>query len=279
MLRRGEVRVDGKRIKQDYRLIEGEQVRVPPVSVAEPRTTALPPRDYLFDMVRHAVIYEDRNLIAINKPSGLVVHGGSGRSYGVIELLRILRKDEAASLQLVHRLDRETSGVLLVCKNLRYLTALQECFMRGTVRKRYTALLKGKLQDGVTRIDKPLDRSVVRAGERLSGISAEGKSASTEFRRVRIIKDTSLVDVSIHTGRTHQIRVHAASIEHPVVGDDKYGNRDFNRKLARAGLKRLFLHAALIKLPALEGSGPLQIEAPLAEDLAGFIRDYERAAG
>lgn len=277
MLRRGEVRVDGKRIKQGYRLQQGEEVRIPPVSVNEQDSPMLP-REYLLDMVRDCVIYEDQNLLALNKPSGLVVHGGSGRTFGVIELLRILRKDEAGSLQLAHRLDRETSGVLLITKNLHFLACLQQSFKTGTIRKHYLALLKGKLPETPVSVDKPLERSIIRSGERLSGISAEGKTASSEFRTVRVVKDTCLADVSIRTGRTHQIRVHAASIGHPVAGDDKYGDKEFNKKISRAGLKHLFLHAASIRLPALQDNRPVHIEAPLPAELADFIRTYEKSA-
>jgi len=276
MLRRGEVRVDGKRIKQGYRLQQGEEVRIPPVSVQEPDTQVLP-RDYLLKMISDCVLYEDQNLLALNKPSGLVVHGGSGRTFGVIELLRILRKDEAGSLQLAHRLDRETSGVLLITKNLRYLASLQQCFKAGTLHKTYMALLKGKLAKSLTIVDKPLERSIVRSGERLSGVSDAGKTAHTEFRLVRVIKDTCLAEVHIRTGRTHQIRVHAASIDHPVAGDDKYGDKDFNKRIGRAGLKHLFLHAASIKLPAIDGNKAVHLEAPLAVELADFIQKYGRS--
>ena len=276
MLRRGGVRVDGKRIKQGYRLQQGEEVRIPPVSLNEPDSPGVP-RAYLLDMIRDCVIYEDKNLLALNKPSGLVVHGGSGRTFGVIELLRILRKDEAGSLQLAHRLDRETSGVLLITKNLRYLASLQQCFMNGTLRKTYNALLKGRLPETLVTVDKALERSIIRSGERLSGVNAEGKTAHSEFRMARVIKDTCLAEVLIRTGRTHQIRVHAASIDHPVAGDDKYGDKDFNKKISRAGLKHLFLHAASIRLPALESGKALQIEAPLSGQLAEFIRLYERS--
>jgi 23S rRNA pseudouridine955/2504/2580 synthase len=276
MLRKGEVRVDGKRIRQDYRLQQGEEVRIPPVSVREKVAPAVP-RDYLLDMIRDCVIYEDHNLIAINKPSGLVVHGGSGRSFGVIELLRILRKSEAEGLQLAHRLDRETSGVLLLTKNLPYLTALQQCFKTGTMKKQYLTLLKGRLSGSPVMVNKPLERSVIRSGERLSGVNEQGKHANTEFRMQRVIKDACLADVIIQTGRTHQIRVHAASIGHPVAGDDKYGDREFNRKIARAGLKPLFLHAASIRLPALSGSKALTIDAQLPRELTDFIRTYEKS--
>lgn len=274
MLRRGEVRINGKRVKQGYRVEEGEQIRIPPVLLLE-ETVAEQPRDYLLNMLRDSVIYEDDNLLAINKPAGLVVHSGSGRTFGVIELLRYLFPLEADKLQLAHRLDRETSGILLVTRNLRYLASLQQCFKDGTVKKHYQALIKGKLKQNPVIVDKPLERNIIRSGERLSGINEEGKSAHTEFKVVRVIKDASLVDVQIKTGRTHQIRVHAASIGHPVAGDDKYGDRTFNRKLKRAGLKHLFLHAASLSVPALNGSKAIHIKAPLPDELVRFIEKYQ----
>jgi 23S rRNA pseudouridine955/2504/2580 synthase len=274
MLRRGEVRVNGRRIKQGYRLEEGEEVRIPPVSEVQERAAPGAPRAYLLDLVRDALVYEDANLLAINKPAGLVVHGGTGRSFGVIELLRILYREEADKLQLVHRLDRETSGVLLVARNMRYLSALQHCFRQGRVGKRYQALLRGRPAHKTMMVDKPLDRNRVRAGERLSGISEDGKDARTTFKLVRIIKEAWLADVDIETGRTHQIRVHASSIGHPVAGDEKYGDKVFNKRMKKAGLKRLFLHAGSIHVPVLEGSKALHINAPLPDELAGFLRAY-----
>jgi 23S rRNA pseudouridine955/2504/2580 synthase len=275
MLRRGEVRVDGKRVKQGFRLEPGQEIRIPPVTV-DPEPPAAAPRAYLLDMIRNSVVYEDQNLLVLNKPAGLVVHGGSGRTYGVIELLRYVHGDQAAGLHLAHRLDRETSGLLLLARNLRYLTALQECFREGRIGKLYQALLKGKPAQPVTTVDIPLERNVVRSGERLSGVSEHGKRASTRFKLVRVIKEACLVDVEIATGRTHQIRVHAASIGHPVAGDDKYGDRSFNKRMKRAGLKRLFLHAGAIRIPALAGGKALRITAPLPEELAVFLRDYGR---
>jgi len=273
MLRRGEVRVDGKRVKQGYRLEEGQQVRIPPVSM-DPVQAPASPREYLLDMIKNSVVYENENLLVINKPAGLVVHGGTGRTFGVIELLRVLYPDETDNLQLAHRLDRETSGVLLVTKNLRYLAALQVCFREGRIEKHYQALLKGKPAHKTIIVDKPLDRNLVRSGERLSGISDDGKQALTRFKVVRNIKDAWLADVEIETGRTHQIRVHASSIGHPVAGDEKYGDKTFNKRLKKAGLKRLFLHAGSVHIPALNGNRPVRITAPLPDDLAGFVRDY-----
>ena len=271
MLRKGEVRVDGRRVRQGHRLEEGEQVRIPPVSRSEmpaPET----PRDYLLALVRDSLIYEDEDVLALNKPAGLVVHGGSGRTFGVIELLRRTRA-EGEALQLVHRLDRETSGVLLVARNHRALARLQEGFRDRRVGKTYLALLKGKLDRDST-VDQPLDRNLLRSGERLSGVSEAGKQALTRFRPVRVVKDATLAQVEIGTGRTHQIRVHAAHIHHPVAGDDKYGDRTFNRKLKRAGLKHLFLHAAALSVPGWHGRKPLVIEAPLPGELEEFLRRY-----
>ncbi|MEX2352581.1 MAG: RluA family pseudouridine synthase [Gammaproteobacteria bacterium] len=274
MLRRGEVRVNGKRVRQGYRLEAGEEVRIPPVTLNEAASEPAP-REYLLDMIRGAIIYEDRDLIVINKPSGLVVHSGSGRTFGVIELLRFLYPEQADKLQLAHRLDRETSGVLLVTRSLPYLTSLQECFREGKISKHYQALLKGRLEQNPLVVTRPLERNIVRSGERLSSISEAGKSAHTEFRMSRVIKGACLVDIGIKTGRTHQIRVHAASIDHPVAGDDKYGDRTFNRKLKREGLKHLFLHAASVHIPAINGKKALRIKAPLPDDLVGFINKYQ----
>jgi len=276
MLRRGEVRVNGKRVKQGYRLEEGEQVRIPPVLLVEPDSPENP-REYLLNMLKEAVIYQDHNLLVINKPAGLVVHSGSGRTFGVIELLRFLYPKEADKLQLAHRLDRETSGLLLVTRNHPYLASLQQCFVDGRIRKQYQALLKGKLQRNSVIVDKPLERNVKRSGERLSGISESGKNAHTEFRLIRVIKDACLVEVEIKTGRTHQIRVHAASIGHPIAGDEKYGDKNFNQKLKRAGLKHLFLHAAALSIPALNGSKALHIKAPLPEDQVKFMEKYQKS--
>lgn len=273
MLRRGEVRINGKRVRQGYRLEGGEELRIPPVSIIENPVPA-PPRDFLLDLIRDSVIYEDRDFLAINKPAGLVVHSGSGRTYGVIEILRLLR-DDADTLQLAHRLDRETSGVLLVAKNYPGLLHLQDCFRAGKVKKSYMALLKSLLVERTVIVNKPLSRKFLRSGERLSGISDDGKNAHTTFRLVRTVNDASLTKVEIQTGRTHQIRVHAASIGHPLAADDKYGDKAFNITVKRAGLKRLFLHAESVEIPAMKGKGTIHIRAPLADELGEFLVAYE----
>lgn len=270
MLRKGEVRVNGRRIRQDYRLEEGDSIRIPPLNRAPAPVSAEPP-DYLVERVTQSVLYEDDTLLVLNKPAGVVVHSGSGRSFGVIEILRRVRAD-ADSLQLVHRLDRETSGVLLLARDRSTLNALQECFRSGTIKKAYLALLCGELGRPAIDVDRPLERSRLRSGERMAGISETGKPAFSRFRLRQNRDGASLVDVEIDTGRTHQIRVHAASIGHPVVGDAKYGDRDCNRRFRRQGLKRLCLHAAAVDIPPLPGRAALRLEAPLPEDLAAALR-------
>lgn len=269
LLRKGEVRVNGRRIKPDYRLQVGDDVRLPPVTPAATREVG-PPRVDLVDRLRGRILYEDEHLLALDKPAGIVVHSGSGRSVGVIEIMRHLR-GTGGDLQLVHRLDRETSGVLLLAKDYPTLKALQDCFAGGSVKKCYLTFLTGTLPAGVTEVDKPLQRNVIRSGERLSGVSPGGKHALTRFRLLERHRHGCLVRAEIKTGRTHQIRVHAAAIGHPVAGDDKYGDKQVNRLLRQHGLKRLFLHAAALELPPILDQKTRIIEAPLPQDLSDFL--------
>lgn len=269
MLRKGEVRVNGKRIRQDYRLQPGDRVRLPPIMTSAATASGAPP-GYLLDRVRDSILYEDEHLLTLNKPAGIVVHSGSGRSFGIIELMRYLRPDE--ELQLVHRLDRETSGVLLLAKDYPTLKALQAAFAEGRVQKRYLALLTGSPDLDRITVDRPLARNLLRSGERLAAVSPDGKHALTRFTVIQRRRDTCLVEAEIGTGRTHQIRVHAAAIGHPLAGDDKYGDRDINRALRLRGLKRLFLHAAAVSLPPLLEQPTRSLEAPLPAELADFLR-------
>jgi len=273
MLRKGEVRVNGKRIRQDYRLQEGDRVRLPPVHAEAAPGQGTPPA-HLVERLRDSILHEDEHLLALNKPAGIVVHSGSGRSFGVIEIMRHLRPGEE-DLQLVHRLDRATSGVLLLAKDYPTLAALQTCFAEGRVKKRYLALLSGVLASDVMDIDRPLERNVLRAGERLSGVSPDGKRALTRITVLERRRDATLAEVSIATGRTHQIRVHAAVIGHAVAGDDKYGDREANRRFRQRGLKRLFLHAAGLALPGILDQPPRQIEAPLPPDLTDWLATHD----
>ena len=273
MLRKGEVRVNSKRVKQGYRLQEGEKLRIPPVSHKSEISHELP-RPYLLDIIKKSIIYDDEILMVINKPSGVVVHGGTGASFGVIEILRILKKDNIGTLQLAHRLDRDTSGILLISKSMRFLTFLHECFKNRKIKKNYKALLKGQLDKDMLRVTNSLARNIVRGGERLSSVADEGKQAETVFKKIKLINDSTLVDVNIKTGRTHQIRVHAESINHPIAGDEKYGNKIYNKNMKKSGLKRLFLHAESITIPAYNGNKPFVINAPLADELSLFLKSY-----
>jgi len=234
-----------------------------------------PPPQYQLDLVMNAKIYEDPDLLVINKPPGLLVHSGSGSSYGVIELLKFIRND-GDQLHLAHRLDKHTSGVLLIAKNHLYLRELQAGFRTGQIKKRYIALLKGQMTEDVIEVNKPLQRNLDRDGERLSRISDKGKVSISRFKLIRTINQASLAEVEIMTGRTHQIRVHASSIGHPVAGDDKYGDKIFNKSLKKLGLNRLFLHASTIHLPEMLSKKPQLIKTDLFRDLDEFLIEYDQ---
>ena len=272
MIRKGEVRVNGGRIKPDYKLQSGDRLRLPPVGRAEQGRRA-PPPDALRD-ISAPVLYEDEELLVINKPSGIPVHGGTGRSFGIIDVLRHTHP-AGATLQLVHRLDQDTSGCLLLAKTHSCLRRLHGHLREGRVEKQYTALLKGRLGEKTVSVDLPLRRGARRGGERLVETSAEGKAARTRFNLVRRFRDATLAKIEIATGRTHQIRVHAGLIGHPVAGDHRYGDRDFNRQLRPLGLRRLFLHASRVRIPRPGRSAALAVEAPLPEDLQVFLDSYE----
>ncbi|HID48126.1 MAG TPA: 23S rRNA pseudouridine(955/2504/2580) synthase RluC [Chromatiales bacterium] len=272
ILRRGEVRVNKGRIRPGYRLQAGDMLRIPPVRLAQ-RTRARP-HAALLRQLEAAILYEDARILVLNKPAGVAVHGGSGVSYGIIEGLRALRPDQPC-LELVHRLDRDTSGCLLIAKKRSALRRLHE-LLRGTgVDKRYLALVKGRWQGGARRVDAALRKNVLRSGERLVRVDETGKSAVSSFLPVRVGEQASLVEVRLETGRTHQIRVHAASIGHPVAGDEKYGEARFNRQLRAAGLERLFLHARSLRFQLAEGEDPVEVEAPLDESLRRVLDRLE----
>lgn len=250
MLRTGEVRVNSARVKQDYRVMEQDVVRVPPVFRNISKKPQKRPSPAQSNRVAQSIIYEDDYLLVLNKPAGIAVHAGSGEDFGIIEILRALRPQDEY-LELVHRLDKQTSGCLLIARNHRVLRELHN-MLRDTryIKKEYLALLKGNLHS-TRKIEIPLGKNQLRSGERMVQPDIQGKIAKTEFHPIKNYKNTCLVRVDITTGRTHQIRVHAASIGHPVAGDDKYGDRDFNKQIKKAGLKRMFLHAEklTLKLP------------------------------
>ena len=251
LLRRGEVRVDGSRARSGRRLLAGEAVRIPPLvaSFRERRTGRGPPLARA-RRIDDAVVYEDDRLIVLNKPAGLAVHGGSGISYGVIELLRAARP-ASRYLELVHRLDRDTSGCLLIAKRRSTLRVLHDALRRRSLDKRYLALLGGTWSGGGRRrVDLPLRRDLLSGGERMVRVSDDGRESVTELAAIATGSGVTLAQVVPHTGRTHQIRVHCAALGHPVAGDPKYGDRALNRRLRSSGLRRLFLHAESIRIVA-----------------------------
>ena len=266
LLRRGEVRVNGARARPGRRLRSGEAVRIPPVvSFRELKTGGRPPPVQV-RRIEGAIVFEDDRLLVLNKPSGVAVHGGSGISYGVIELLRAARP-ASRYLELAHRLDRETSGCLVVAKRRSALRALHEGLRRRSLDKRYVALLGGSLRGrGRRRVDLPLDRDRRSGGERVVRVSGAGRASVTELATIATGDGVTLAEVFLRTGRTHQIRVHCASLGHPVAGDPKYGDRALNRRLRSAGLRRLFLHAASIRIAGAELVG-VTVRAALDPDL------------
>ena len=267
LLRTGQVRVNKGRVKPPYRLQKGDLIRIPPVRTAEKDQHPQPGQTVLA-RIEKSIIFEDSGLIVLNKPSGIAVHGGSGISYGVIEAMRKL-KPESASLELVHRLDRETSGCLLISKKRSALRKLHQELRQGEVKKIYLALCKGKWRGGSRMIDAPLQKNVVSSGERIVRVSSDGKEAASRFTPRQRFKLATLMEVELLTGRTHQIRVHAAFSGHPLAGDEKYGDKEFNRLMRDYGLKRLFLHAYRLKFP-WDGN-VLEVMSPLDETLESVL--------
>jgi 23S rRNA pseudouridine955/2504/2580 synthase len=268
LLRRGEVRVNGGRVRAEYKLVAGDEVRLPPVLLAP---NGAPPPARASAAILERVLYEDKGLLVVDKPTGIAVHGGSGVSHGIVELLRHARPD-LKDLSLVHRLDRETSGCLVLAKKRSALRALHEKFRDGIVEKNYLALAIGDWQLGEQLIDEPLLVTNRKGGERHVIVSADGKPAKTRIRLSRRYGDYSLLQCSPLTGRTHQIRVHALAAGFPLAGDERYGDVDENRKLKKLGLPRLFLHAQSIAFPDTSGND-MHFTAPLAEDLEQFLEE------
>ncbi|MCP5459259.1 MAG: RluA family pseudouridine synthase, partial [Gammaproteobacteria bacterium] len=241
ILRKGEVRVNRGRIRPDYRLRQGDQVRIPPLRTPQASSTERPPPQHWVERLKDAVLFENGDVLILNKPTGFAVHKGSGVDFGVIEILRAALS--YPYLELAHRLDRETSGCLILAKTPGALEALHTALREGRMDKRYLGLVKGYWRQGACEVNVPLRKNVLRGGERRVEVLADGKPALTTFKPLEIRKRASLLEISIATGRTHQIRVHAAHLEYPLAGDDKYGDPLFNREMAAIGLHRLFLHA------------------------------------
>lgn len=270
ILRTGEVRVNGGRVKPDHRLEEGDKIRVPPVKV-KPKEPTQAPSKSLRDFITSAVIYEDRDLFVINKPAGVAVHGGSGLSHGVIETLRAVHP-ELTELELVHRLDRDTSGCLLVAKRRAALRELHRSLREREMEKHYRALVVGRWPFGRKLIDLPLKTNLKQGGERVVRVHPDGQHAESTFEPLQAFaKLATLLDVRIGTGRTHQIRVHAAHGGHPIAGDEKYGDRERDAALKPFGLNRMFLHAHSLAFQRPGTDKEFTVTAPLPEDLQSVL--------
>jgi 23S rRNA pseudouridine955/2504/2580 synthase len=263
VLRSGEVRVNSGRVKPDYRLRQGDKVRVPPVRVsASMQKPAAKPRSF-------PIVFEDASLLVIDKPSGVAVHGGSGVSFGVIESLRAARP-EAKMLELAHRLDRDTSGLLIVAKKRSALVELHRMLREGEVEKVYVAVVKGVPAKKQFDIRESLHKHVTASGERRVSVKEDGLTAVTKVRLLEKSLDFSLLEVRLMTGRTHQIRVHLAHAGHPVLGDDKYGDFELNRALARQGVKKLMLHAQRLSFRHPLDGAVIRLESQLPDDILRF---------
>lgn len=276
IVRRGEVRINGGRAKPAQRLAAGDTIRVPPIErlVQGGDPESLPPA--LLERVEDAVVHEDEDLLVLDKPPGLAVHGGTGLRYGLIEAVRAARP-HAPFLELVHRLDRETSGLLLIARSRGALTRLHDLWRTGKVEKRYLTLLHGRWQGEDRQIDLPLSREAGRGRMRNVSVDEDGDRARSRFKPLRRLPAHTLMEVAIDTGRTHQIRVHAAHLGHPVAGDARYGDFAADRILRGVGLKRQFLHAAELKFQ-MPGSGRrYHFKSELPEDLRTVLERLEKA--
>lgn len=272
ILRSGEIRVNKKRVDQTYRLQLGDLLRIPPIRVAEkPETEFVPAAEF-------PIIYEDDALLAVNKPAGTAVHGGSGVSFGVIEQMRRARP-QAKFLELVHRLDRDTSGVLLLAKKRSALTAMHEIMREGSSDKRYFALVLGQWKNARQHVRLPLHKFDTPQGEKRVMVREDGQASHTIFTLQQSWPEFSLLEAELKTGRTHQIRVHLAHLGFPIAGDDKYGDFARNKALLKQGLKRMFLHAHSIAFAHPLTGEPLQLTAPLPNELESFVSRLDANAG
>ncbi|MGO2010566.1 MAG: 23S rRNA pseudouridine(955/2504/2580) synthase RluC [Pseudoalteromonas sp.] len=276
ILRKGEVRVNKKRIKPVYKLKIDDIVRIPPIKVAE-REEFVPTKLDKIAKLEDEILFEDKYLIVINKPSGMAVHGGSGLSYGLIEALRALRPNER-SLELVHRLDRDTSGCLLIAKRRSVLTSLHEQLREKTMEKNYWALVDGQWDSKTKNVTEGLRKNTLQSGERIVRVdNTEGKPSHTRFKVLEHFDECSLVQASPVTGRTHQIRVHTQCVGHPIACDDKYGDQGFDAGMRKIGLNRLFLHAHDLRFYHPKSETTMRVEAPLDKTLKNCIKTLRAA--
>jgi 23S rRNA pseudouridine955/2504/2580 synthase len=263
VLRSGEVRVNSGRVKPEYRLQAGDRVRVPPMRTAERKGFAPKPQEF-------PVVFEDPALLVVDKPAGVAVHGGSGVSFGVIESLRASRP-QAKFLELAHRLDRDTSGLLVVAKKRSALVELHRMLREGEVEKQYHAVAKGHWEGAGRDLSESLHKYVDAKGERRVAVHQGGQQAITRVRALKKSRDFSFLEVRLLTGRTHQIRVHLAHAGHPVLGDDKYGDFELNHRLAKEGVQRLFLHASRLAFAHPLTGERIELKAPLPAEIGKFV--------
>lgn len=272
LLRKGEVRINRGRVKQSYRLKVGDLLRIPPIYLDSRENTKkqLPtPSAQLLKKLKQSILFENEDFLIIDKPHGLAVHGGTGISATLINALnRLYAKD--ASLTLVHRLDRETSGCLIIAKNRRALNAFHQLLRENKIKKTYIALVKGHWPKQRKMIDASLSKNRLRSGERMVEIDPQGKASLTVFEPIQYFPSATLVKIILHSGRMHQIRVHAAHAGHPIAGDSKYGDRNFNQQMKNLGLKRLFLHSSELSFIDPIHSKRVHVLAPLSESLETF---------
>jgi 23S rRNA pseudouridine955/2504/2580 synthase len=268
ILRKGEVRINKGRARPDYRLEKGDVVRIPPLRQAPPSLKAADAETFAWLLPR--ILHEDDDLMAVNKPAGLAVHAGSGVGVGLIEALRGLRP-EAPFLELAHRLDRDTSGCLLLAKSRSALIRLHRMLRDGKLEKTYLALVAGAWRGGTREERASLEKNRPRSGERMVEVSEAGKEAVSVFKPRQRYATSTLMEILLLTGRTHQARVHAAHLGHPIAGDEKYGDREFNRRLQRLGLKRMFLHAWQVRFTHPRSDREMNVEAPLPAELSTLL--------
>ncbi len=280
IVRSGEIRVNSKRVDASYRLQKGDVLRIPPIRIAHSTADVIAGAEFNAEL---PIVYEDDALLVVDKPAGIAVHGGSGVSFGVIEALR-RQRPHARFLELAHRLDRETSGILLIGKKRSALTALHDMFREGTAGggarttdKRYLVLVSGRWMDQLRHVKLPLHKYLLESGERRVRVAEEGKASHTVFRLLGRWQRFSLLEAELRTGRTHQIRVHLAHLGYPIAGDEKYGDFALNRELQKMGLKRMFLHAWKIRFSHPLSGDELQLEAPLPPALENFVRQMSNS--
>jgi 23S rRNA pseudouridine955/2504/2580 synthase len=261
VLRSGEVRVNSGRVKPAYRVQAGDRIRIPPIRLSKKKSETAKPAEF-------PVVYEDAALLVLDKPAGVAVHGGSGVSFGVIESLRASRP-QARFLELAHRLDRDTSGLLIVAKKRSALVELHRMLREGEIEKVYLAVAKGQVAARTLR--DPLHKYVNAQGERRVSVMEGGMAAETRVKALKSLPEFTFLEIRLLTGRTHQIRVHLAHAGHPVLGDDKYGDFDLNHRLEKQGVRRLFLHASRLAFAHPLAKQMIRVEAPLPAGMKKFV--------